>query len=162
MQRGIVRIMTVALVVSACAFAASRADQAPEIKSLQEQVRAAETAFAKTMADRDHAAFAAFIADEAIFYGRDGEIRGKQAVVESWKGLFEGKDAPFSWRPENVSVLDSGTGPELGARVQSGGEADGDVPVDLAAHARRPLGDHLRQGLSVLPGEVATRRARAR
>ena len=109
MQRGIVRIMTVALVVSACAFAASRADQAPEIKSLQEQVRAAETAFAKTMADRDHAAFATFIADEAIFYGRDGEIRGKQAVVESWKGLFEGKDAPFSWRPENVSVLDSGT-----------------------------------------------------
>ena len=107
MQRGIVRIAALALMVSACA--SSRANQAPEINNLHDQLRAAETAFAKTMADRDHAAFATFVSDEAIFYGRNGEIRGKAAVVESWKGLFEGKDAPFSWRPETVSVLDSGT-----------------------------------------------------
>lgn len=108
MYHRIVRIVALALVVTSCAFATSRA-QSPEINKLTDQLRAAETAFAKTMADRDHAAFATFVADEAIFYGRNGEIRGKGAVVESWKGLFEGKDAPFSWRPETVSVLDSGT-----------------------------------------------------
>lgn len=109
MQRGIVRIVALALVLSACVLASTRAKEALDIPKLQEEVRAAETAFAKTMADRDHAAFATFIASEAIFFGREGEIRGKPAVVESWKGLFEGKDAPFSWRPENVVVLDSGT-----------------------------------------------------
>ncbi len=85
---------------------------------LAAQVRAAETAFAKTMADRDHAAFAGFIADEAVFFGA-GVLRGKAAVVEGWKPLYADKAAPFSWRPEEVEVLDSGklaisSGPVLG------------------------------------------------
>ena len=75
---------------------------------LQAQVRAAETAFAKTMADRDQAAFAGYVADEAVFFGR-GVLRGKAAVVEGWKPLYEGPKAPFSWAPEQVEVLDSGT-----------------------------------------------------
>ena len=107
MQRGMVRIAALALMVSACA--SSRANQAPEINNLQERLHAAETAFAKTMADRDHDAFASFIAEEAVFYGPNGEIRGKGAVVEAWRGFYEAKEAPFSWRPETVSVLDSGT-----------------------------------------------------
>jgi len=109
MQRGIVRIAALALMVSACSLVSSRANQAPEINNLQDRLRAAEAAFAKTMADRDHDAFASFIAEEAVFYGRNGEIRGKGAVVEAWKGFYEARDAPFSWRPETVSVLDSGT-----------------------------------------------------
>jgi ketosteroid isomerase-like protein len=72
-------------------------------------VRARETAFAKTMADRDHAAFQTFLADEAVFFGRQGPTRGKQAVAASWKPLYEAKAAPFSWAPETVQVLDSGT-----------------------------------------------------
>jgi ketosteroid isomerase-like protein len=104
------RVVAVALLVMpALGVVASRANQAPEINTLTEQVRAAETAFAKTMADRNHDAFATFIADEAIFFGREGEIRGKAAVVEAWKELFNGKVAPFSWRPETAVVLDSGT-----------------------------------------------------
>jgi ketosteroid isomerase-like protein len=75
---------------------------------LQAQVRAAETAFAKTMADRDQAAFAGYVADEAVFFGR-GVLRGKAAVVEGWKPLYEGPKAPFSWAPEQVEALDSGT-----------------------------------------------------
>jgi ketosteroid isomerase-like protein len=94
------------LVVALCQIVA-HAETKMEI-SAEESLRAAETAFAKTMADRNHAAFATFIADEAIFFGRDGEIRGKKAVVDSWKSLFEGKDAPFSWRPEIAVVLESG------------------------------------------------------
>jgi ketosteroid isomerase-like protein len=106
MRRG---LLILCLLMSAGLAAPSHSDSPPEILVLQEQLRAAETAFAKTMADRDHDAFASFIAEEAIFYGRNGEIRGKAAVVEAWKKLYEGKDAPFSWRPETVAVLDSGT-----------------------------------------------------
>lgn len=75
---------------------------------LAQEVRRAELAFAKTMADRDHAAFGACIADEAIFFGRLVR-RGKAAVLEAWKPLFQGEEAPFSWEPETVEVLDSGT-----------------------------------------------------
>ena len=75
---------------------------------LKEQVRQTEIAFAKTMADRDHAAFASFLADETVFFGR-GVLRGKQAVAEAWKRFYEGPKAPFSWAPERVEVLDSGT-----------------------------------------------------
>lgn len=75
---------------------------------LAAQVRAAETAFAGTMAARDHAAFAAFVADEALFFGA-GVLRGKAAVVEGWRPYFQGPDAPFSWAPDTVEVLESGT-----------------------------------------------------
>lgn len=77
-------------------------------EQLTQQVRDAETGFAATMAKRDHKAFATFIADDAVFFGGKGAIRGKQAVVDAWKGLYEKPDAPFSWRPESVEVLDSG------------------------------------------------------
>jgi ketosteroid isomerase-like protein len=87
---------------------------------LAAQVRAREAAFAKTMADRDHAAFQTFLADDAIFFSRTGPTRGKQAVAADWKPLFEAPAAPFSWEPEQVLVLDSGTlahssGPVKGA-----------------------------------------------
>ena len=76
---------------------------------LAEEVRQTETAFAKTMADRDHAAFVSFLADETVWFGNNRVMRGKEAVATGWKPLYQGKDAPFSWRPEQVEVLDSGT-----------------------------------------------------
>ena len=75
---------------------------------LKEQVRQTEIAFAKTMADRDHAAFTSFLADEAVFFGRTVQ-RGKAAVAEAWKRFYEAPQAPFSWTPDTVEVLDSGT-----------------------------------------------------
>jgi ketosteroid isomerase-like protein len=75
---------------------------------LREQVRKTETAFAKTMADRDHAAFTKFLADDTIWLGRN-VMRGSKAVAEGWKRFYEGKEAPFSWEPERVEVNDSGT-----------------------------------------------------
>jgi ketosteroid isomerase-like protein len=44
-----------------------------------------------------------------VFFGNARVNRGKDAVAAAWKPLYEGKDAPFSWRPEKVEVLDSGT-----------------------------------------------------
>ncbi|HET9481045.1 MAG TPA: DUF4440 domain-containing protein [Candidatus Polarisedimenticolia bacterium] len=73
------------------------------------RVRAAEISFAKTMADRNHGAFVSHIADEAVFFGGATVLRGRAAFGEGWKRFFEGAEAPFSWEPEKVEVLDSGT-----------------------------------------------------
>lgn len=83
-----------------------------------EEVRAAEVAFAQTMADRDFTAFQRYIADDAVFFGATGPLRDKPAIVAAWAGLFEGATAPFSWAPDTVVVLSSGglalsTGPVL-------------------------------------------------
>ena len=75
---------------------------------LTAQVRAAETAFAQTMADRDLDAFANFLADDAIFFG-GSVLRGKEAVLAGWSSYYSGEAAPFSWQSESVEVLDSGT-----------------------------------------------------
>lgn len=53
----------------------------PSSDELAQQVRAAETAFAKSMADRDHMAFTACLAEESIFFGRQGAVRGRAAVA---------------------------------------------------------------------------------
>jgi len=94
-------VAALAAVVSAPVRGQTRDDLARE-------VREAEIAFAATMAARDQAAFGEFVSDEAVFFGRQ-VLRGKAAVVEGWKPLFEGPNAPFSWEPETVEVLDSGT-----------------------------------------------------
>ena len=65
-------------------------------EQLAQQVRDAENGFAATMAKRDHKAFATFIAEDAVFFGGENRAyRGKKAVVDSWKGLYEKPDAPF-------------------------------------------------------------------
>ena len=78
-------------------------------EQLAEELRKAETAFAKTMSDRDYPAFQSLLADDAVFFSRRGMRRGKQSVAEEWKRWYEGKDPSFSWGPETVVVLDSGT-----------------------------------------------------
>jgi ketosteroid isomerase-like protein len=85
---------------------------------LKEQIRKVETSFAKTMADRNAAAFASFLSEETVFMSNGQAIRGAKQVATRWKVYFEGPKAPFSWAPEFVEVLDSGnlamsTGPVL-------------------------------------------------
>ncbi len=75
---------------------------------LEQQVRDVETAFAKTMADRDHDAFSGFLSDEVIFVSK-GTKRGRDQVATQWHKFFETPAAPFSWQPETVEVLASGT-----------------------------------------------------
>lgn len=76
--------------------------------SARDQVFAAERAFARTMQDRDLAAFTRHLSKDAIFYGR-GVDRGPAAVTASWKAFFDGPAPPFSWEPTSVEVVDSGT-----------------------------------------------------
>lgn len=77
-------------------------------QDLAAQVREAETAFAKTMADRDLDAFRSFLAEGAVFISGAKALRGRDAIVEGWKAYYEGTEAPFSWRPETVEVTGSG------------------------------------------------------
>jgi ketosteroid isomerase-like protein len=74
----------------------------------QQEVRARETTFAKSMADRDLAGFTSFISPEAVFVGVGGTTRGPKEIAAAWKRFFDGPDAPFSWKPETVEVLASG------------------------------------------------------
>src|SRR5690242_13395804 len=76
---------------------------------LKAQVRRTETAFARTLAYRDLAAFQKFLAKDAIFMSNVQATRGPAAVVERWKRFFDGARAPFSWEPEFVEVTESGT-----------------------------------------------------
>ena len=101
--RSVAALVAAAVGLSAAAAAESTAE-------LQAQVRASERAFAKTMADRDHAAFVSFLSEEAIFFSgpQGAALRGRQAVADRWKAFYEGPQAPFSWEPEQVEVLDSG------------------------------------------------------
>jgi ketosteroid isomerase-like protein len=79
------------------------------LEQLRQQVEDTERAFAQTMAERDHDAFMAFLSEETVFFSGDAPLRGSQRVAETWKPYFDGPDAPFSWEPELVVVLDSGT-----------------------------------------------------
>jgi ketosteroid isomerase-like protein len=97
-------IMAVAL---GAVVAGSAAAKTPA--ELAQEVRAAEKAFAKSMADRKLDAFATHVSTEALFFGGRGVLRGRDSVVAGWKRFFEGDGAPFSWDPETVEVLESGT-----------------------------------------------------
>jgi len=83
--------------------------QQPDPGQLRQQVEDTERAFAATMADRDHNAFTSFLSEETVFFSGEAPLRGKQQVADAWKPYFEGPDAPFSWEPQQVEVLDSGT-----------------------------------------------------
>lgn len=104
---GLVLISTLSL---GCApsFNAAPGPKVP-VAELAEEVERTERAFAQTMADRDLSAFASFLADESIFFAGKTPLRGSSAVVERWSRYFEGEDAPFSWEPDQVEVLASGT-----------------------------------------------------
>lgn len=99
-----------ALAASAALLAATAAPSSPrDVDDAQQQVMATERAFAKTMADRDHAAFAAFLAKEAVFFSGEKPLHGSETVAAWWKRYYEKPTAPFSWEPEQVEVLESGT-----------------------------------------------------
>jgi ketosteroid isomerase-like protein len=98
MRKTIIVLLSLVLFASA-AYAADPADE----------VRAAETAFAKAFADRDAAKFFSFVAADATFFGGRNALKGKEAVVKAWSRFFESKEAPFAWHPETVAVNGAGT-----------------------------------------------------
>jgi ketosteroid isomerase-like protein len=118
-------------VLPAAAFAVpamTSSAQAPvDLDALQREVWATEVAFARSMAERDLAAFERHLSPHTVFWaGNNKLLRGKAAVVEAWKRFYEGPQAPFSWAPDEVVVIGDGmlatsTGPvhDPGGKVVS-------------------------------------------
>lgn len=100
-----VAVVVFASLVAGCAVSPPRSNAA----DLAKQVADTERAFARTMADRDHAAFVKFLSSETIFFTSTKALHGRQEVADFWKRFYEKPDAPFSWKPEQVEVLESGT-----------------------------------------------------
>ena len=96
-----------ALALAIGTAAAQSAPPSPDLEALAAEVRAAETAFARTMAERRLDAFADFVAEDAAFRGRTVRV-GRAEVVAGWRPLFDGPQAPFSWAPDAVTVAADG------------------------------------------------------
>ena len=71
--------------------------------ALERQVADTEHAFAKTMADRDHAAFGSFLSEETVFFSGPKPLRGKAAVAGYWKRFYEKPAAPASSTPRGCA-----------------------------------------------------------
>ena len=98
-------ILLAAVALAACATPMTK----PSSADLQKQVADTERAFAKTMADRDLAAFTSFLSAETIFFAGPKPVHGAAEVTALWKPFYEKPEVPFSFLPESVEVLDSGT-----------------------------------------------------
>ena len=82
------------------------------------QVVATERAFASTMQQRNFKGFLTFLSPDAIFFSGSSVERGPVQIAEQWAPYFQAGSPPFSWRPDDVQVLDDGklalsTGPLL-------------------------------------------------
>jgi ketosteroid isomerase-like protein len=103
-----IAIRIAAIAFSAALAACASMPPSPPGESARDRVWAAELAFARTMADRNLGRFSEFVAEEAVFFAGTTALRGRSKVVEGWAGYFAGPDAPFSWEPDQVEVLESG------------------------------------------------------
>ena len=92
MKRRAALATTILVLAAGCAVTVPTRSREELIK----QVTEAETAFAKTMVDRDHAGFMRFIADDAVFLNGGKPLRGKEAIGEYWRRFYSGAVAPFS------------------------------------------------------------------
>ena len=99
--------------IAGCVLLGQLACSAPrervDLELLQHQVMETERAFAATMAQRNHAAFVTFLSAETVFFSGPKPLRGAATVAEYWRKYYQGQAAPFSWAPQEVQVLDSGT-----------------------------------------------------
>lgn len=91
-----------------------------------DSLRTAEIAFARSVAERDRTAFAAAIAEEAIFIGPGGPVRGREAIVESWAPFFAEDGPRLEWHPEIAEVGDGGLGITRGPYTFTGRGPDGE------------------------------------
>src|SRR6266481_633955 len=152
----------VVLMLVGCAanpISGDSADRA-DVGAAKRQVADTERAFARTMATRDHKAFSSFLSQEAVFFSGDKPLRGAQQVADWWKRYYEGPDAPFSWEPEEVEVLDSGTlamssGPVRDPRERSS-------PLSHRSGGWRTPGNGASSSTRVTQPALQNRKARAR
>ncbi len=89
-----------------------------------DSLRAAEIAFAASVAENDAAAFASFIDEDAVFLGATA-LRGKEAIVQAWS-IFLAEDGPdLHWQPETVELRPDGLGLSRGPYTLTSTAEDG-------------------------------------
>ena len=91
------RLTVMTLLIAGAAALADPADD----------VRCREVGFSVAAENRDAAAFAAFIDEDARFVGNSA-IRGPAAVTEAWKPYLTEGGPEIKWRPRFVEVLEDG------------------------------------------------------
>ena len=74
-----------------------------------EELRAAEIAFAASVAERDLELFKSFIDEDAVFVG-DSALRGREAIVQAWSVFFAEDGPTLTWHPDIVEVRPDGLG----------------------------------------------------
>jgi ketosteroid isomerase-like protein len=99
--------LTLALSLPAPGARAAALPSSAELAAVTAEVKAAETAFARTMADRRLDQFTDFVAEDAVFVGAAPNI-GRAKIVEKWAPFFKGPQAPFSWSPDTVEAAADG------------------------------------------------------
>ena len=115
------RIKSAAAIALCALLAACAAPVLVPVGEARRQVMETERAFARTMAERNLAAFGTFVSEDAVFFSGPAPLHGRAAVVDWWARFYKSPAAPFSWEPEQVEVLPSGdlalsTGPVHDAR----------------------------------------------
>lgn len=104
-SRPVAALILAGAVLAGCASPAPPPDRG----ALHDQVMATERAFARTMADRDAVHFATYLSVETVFVSGKNTAHGSANVAALLQKFFDKSVAPFSWYPDRVEVLDSGT-----------------------------------------------------
>ena len=74
-----------------------------------DSLRAAELAFAASVAEGDLERFTSFLDEEAIFASA-GVLRGREAIVQAWSVFFAEGGPDLTWEPAVVEVRSDGLG----------------------------------------------------
>lgn len=108
--RLIVELLWLILVCGAAGPGAARAQQIPPEAgpSPKQELRAAEIAFARTVAVRDRAAFLALVAEDAVFLS-PAPLVGQAAIEKAWAPFFVADGPVLEWKPEIVELQPGGT-----------------------------------------------------
>lgn len=81
----------------------------PQLSAEECEVWARETSFAKSVDDRDAAAFASHLDAGAVFGVKSPQPqRGREDIVAAWAGLIAGDPIRLRWYPTMVAIDGSG------------------------------------------------------
>ena len=115
-----------------------------------------ELSFAATVARHDAEAFAGHLEPDAVFgAGSQARTRGREAIVERWRRIIEGKQVTIEWYPTRTTV-GGVDGIGLCGRQVGGGcggegiQGVGEGQVDVRSEAHRGLEVYQREGGVVL------------
>jgi len=78
------------------------------VADVSNDVRCQETAFSRSVENKDIDAFKSFLDDDARFVGRSVD-RGPDEITTAWQVFFSDDGPAIKWRPQYVEVLQDGT-----------------------------------------------------